>query len=373
MRALRVAVNTLSVTEDNEGIRTLLTGLVPALVRVAPEHRYRLICSRANVDLFRSVRDDVDCTVLPTARRRPLARIWHDQVTVPRLVRGGTDVLFTPSSVGSVLARVPQVVAVPAHLAVPSLRRAIGARLSLPHRFYYGPVMRLSHRRAAAVTPISAYLSDQLVRETGLAPDAARPILLGVDPVAPAQGRDGDGRFALMVGTLWPYKNAVTAVDGFALARPDLGPDFRLVIAGRDPDGRQIPALAARARSKGVGESVDFLGRVDQADLDRLYRTATMVLMPSLAEGFGLPVLEAMACGVPVIAADTTALPEVVGDAGLLVDPDVPAELAQRIVDVATDHELGERLSVSGRRRANELSWDATARAYVEVFERVAR
>ena len=372
MTSLRIAINTLSVTSENEGIRTLLTGLVPALLRVAPEHRYRLICSRANVDLFRTVGDDVQRAVLPTARRRPIVRIWHDQVTVPRLVRKDTDVLFTPSSVGSVMAGTPQVVAVPAHLALPSLRREMaGAGLSVAHRLYYGPVMKLSHRRAAAVTPISAYLSRQLVSEAGLAAAKAEPILLGVDPVPVAPGEDG--RFALMVGTLWPYKNAAGAVDAFAIASRDLEPGLRLVIVGRDPDGHQAPAVAARANAKGVADVVDVRGPVDQAELERLYRTATMVILPSFAEGFGLPVLEAMVRGVPVIASDRTALPEVVGDAGLLADPDLPRDLASRMVDVATDPTLCEQLAVAGRRRAAALSWDATATAYVKVFERVAR
>ena len=371
MSGLRITVNTLSVTGANEGIRTLLTGLVPALVRVAPEHQYRLICSRANVSLFDHVDDDVDRLVLPTSRRRPWARIWHDQVTVPRLVAKDTDVLFTPSSVGSVLARVPQVVAVPAHLALPSVRREVpGARLSFVHRLYYGPIMRLSHSRAAAVTPISAYLSRQLVDEAGLAPTKSEPILLGVDPIRP--GPRADARFALMVGTLWPYKNAFTAVDAFALASHDVEPGFRLVIAGRDPDGRQLRTLAERAGAMGVGDAVELLGQVDQSQLEHLYASATMVLMPSHAEGFGLPVLEAMARGVPVIASNRTALPEVVGDAGILVDPDRPADLAAKIVEVATDPALCERLAVAGRRRVASLSWDATASAYVKVFERVA-
>lgn len=372
MRPLRIAINTLSVTEENEGIRTMLTRLVPSLVRVGAHHRFRLIVSRANLELFRACGDDVDRVVLATSRRRPLARIWHDQVTVASLVREDTDVLFTPSSVGTVLTRVPQVVAVPAHLALPSLRAELSdAEWSRAHRLYYGVVMKLSHRRAAAVTPISEYLARQLVAEMGLAPRKARPILLGVDTVRPSTG--SDARYALMVGTLWPYKNAAGAVEAFALAAPDLPADFRLVIAGRDPDGRQLPALAARATSLGVAGTVDLLGKVDQGKLDRLYANATVLLMPSRAEGFGLPVLEAMAHGVPVIAADRTALPEVVGDAGLLFDPDRPEELAARLVDVATNPVLSERLGVAGLRRASELSWDASAAAYVRLFEEVAR
>lgn len=373
MTPLRVAINTLSVTHHNEGIRTLLKGLVPALVRNGSHHRYRLICSRANAQLFSEVADAVDQTVLRTSRRRPLIRIWHDQVTVPRLVWQDTDVLFTPSSVGSLAARPAQVVAMPAHLALPSVRSAVPeAKLSLPHQLYYGPIMRVSHRLADAVTPISSYLAERLVSDTGLAPERVLPILCGID-TKQFDLQVAERSYALFVGTLYPYKNAIGSVDAFALARPFLPKHYRLLVVGRDPDGAQLPHLTARAHAMGVADSVDFLGSVTDDRLNELYLGASVVLLPSRCEGFGLPVLEAMARGVPVIASNRTSLPEVVADAGLLVDPDCPADLAHLLATVSTDAHLRASLRRAGRQRAEELSWDRAAISYVALFDRLGR
>ncbi|HUR17788.1 MAG TPA: glycosyltransferase family 1 protein [Acidimicrobiales bacterium] len=348
----------------------MLVGLVPALARAGPDHRFRLICSRANVGLFTDAGEAVERVVLSTRRRRSLVRIWQDQAVVPWLVARRTDVLFTPSSVGSIATGVPQVVAMQTLLALPSIRRQGGGRLSAPHRFYYGPIMRLSHRRATVVTPTTEYLAQQLIADTRIPSEKVESILLGIEPMALKPAKDGN--YALVVGTLWPYKNVGTLIDALAIARTRLPGRFRLLVAGRDPDGRQMPALRARAATGNVEHEVEFLGHVEGPPLDELYRNATVVVFPSRLEGFGLPALEAMARGVPVIASNRTALPEVVGDAGLLVDPDDAQELADRLAEVASDPDLRERLSAAGRRRADELSWDRAARSYIRLFERVA-
>ncbi len=379
MRPLRITINTLSVTDHNEGILTMITGLVPALLRNDRSNRYRLICSRANEELFAPLGDAVDIHVIGHRRRRPVLRLVHDQVTVPWLVRRGTDVLLTPSTVGSVLAPAPQVVVVVAHLAVPSIREVAGSSLSPVHLLYYGPLMRLSHRRAAAVVSISTVLAQGLQVECGLDPAKSTTILLGLDPVpvpvpapAPAAAAAAEP-YVLFVGTLYPYKNAEGLVRGMALARARLPGPLRLVIAGRDPDGRQVPALRALAEQLGVSGEVSLPGKVDAGTLEELYAGALALVFPSRAEGFGFTALEAMARGVPVVAADRTSLPEVVGDAALLVDPESPESIAAALVRVAGDAGLRARLADAGKARAAELSWDRTAQAFVDVLGRVAR
>lgn len=375
MRPLRITINTLSVTDHNEGILTMITGLVPALLRNDRSNRYRLICSRANEELFAPLGDAVDIHVIGHRRRRPVLRLVHDQVTVPWLVRRGTDVLLTPSTVGSVLAPAPQVVVVVAHLAVPSIREVAGSSLSPVHRLYYGPLMRLSHRRAAAVVSISTFLARGLQAECGLDPAKSSTILLGLDPPPappPAPAAPGEP-YVLFVGTLYPYKNAEGLVRGLALARAGLPGPLRAVIAGRDPDGRQVPALRALAEELGVSGEVSLPGKVDARTLEGLYAGAQALVFPSRAEGFGFTALEAMARGVPVVVADRTSLPEVVDAAALLVDPESPESIAGALVRVAGDADLRARLSDAGKARAAELSWDRTAQAFVDVFGRVAR
>lgn len=366
---MRITINTLSVSDENEGIRTMLAGLVPALVRAEPRSRFRLICNAANAGIFTAIAGQVDMVLIGQRRRRPLARIVHDQVTVPWIVRRGTDVLLTPSTVGSLVTTVPQVVVVVAHLALPSVRaQAEGTSLSPFHRVYYGPVMRLSHRRAEAVVAISGFLADRLVADTGVSPQKVSAIPLGVDLTsAPMTVPGGDHPYVLFVSTLYPYKNAESLVRAVVLARPRL-PGLTAVIVGRDPDGRQAPALQHLMVDLGVQDAVRLTGKVGAEELETLYGGASALVFPSRAEGFGFPALEAMARGVPVIASDRTSLPEVLGGAGVLVDPDRPTALADAIVDVVGDPQRRAELVAAGRERAAQLSWDETARAFVEVF-----
>jgi glycosyltransferase involved in cell wall biosynthesis len=368
---VRIAVNTLSVTDDNEGIRTMVIGLVRALVRLDQANRYRLIVSVANRPLFAEVAGQVDMTVIKERRRRPLMRIVHDQTTVPWSARRDTDVLLTPSSVGSVISPVPQIVVLVAHLALASVRRdAGGTRLSPVHRVYYGPLMRLSHRRAAAVVTISEFLAERLVADTGLPAAKVRAIPCGTDDVVPlpAPATPAGDPYVLFVSTLYPYKNADVVIRGLARARPLLDVNLRAVIVGRDPDGTQLPGLRRLAAELGVADEVDLTGKIGDEARDRLYAGATAVVFPSRAEGFGFAALEAMARGIPVIASNRTSLPEVVGDAGLLVDPDRPEELATAIVRVVGDPGFRASLIDAGRRRAAELSWDRAAQSFIDLF-----
>jgi glycosyltransferase involved in cell wall biosynthesis len=376
---VRIAVNTLAVSDSNEGIRTMLVGLVEALVRADPADTYLLICSRANEHLFLPAASSsggrVRVRVLGR-NRSPLARIVHDQVTVPWLVRHDVDLLLTPASVGSVVSAVPQVVIVPHHLSVPSIRRDAGLEpFSLPYRLYFGPIMRLSHRRAAAVAPISQDLGQALVADTGLSPTKVEPILCGIDAGAFASGAyqpPASPGYALFVSTLYPYKNAAAVVRAIASARSRLPEGFRAVIVGRDPDGRQIPALAQLSRDLRIDDVIELTGKVSDVVLAQLYAGAAVFVFPSLAEGFGFPALEAMAIGLPVIVSDRSALPEVVAGAGLTVDPHQPDQLADAIVRVVGDDALRNQMIKAGVARTEELTWDRAARQFVALFHRLA-
>lgn len=373
---MRIAVNTLSVTDDNEGIRTMVIGLVRALVRLDRTNDYRLIVSLANRPLFDELAGRVSMTVVNEKRRRPLMRIVHDQTTVPWSSRRDTDVLLTLSSVGSIFSPVPQVVVLVAHLALASVRRdAGGTRLSPVHRLYYGPLMRLSHRRARAVVTISEFLAQRLVADTGLPAAKVHAIPCGTDDVAPFSRPNVPSAdpYVLFVSTLYPYKNADVVVRALAAARPRLDVNLRAVIVGRDPDGAQVPSLRRLAADLGVSDHVDLTGKIGDEERDRLYAGATAVVFPSRAEGFGFAALEAMARGIPVIASNRTSLPEVVGDAGVLVDPDRPEDLAGAMVRVVGDPAFRTSLVDAGRRRAAELSWDRAARSYIDLFSRLGR
>ncbi|MGI8664197.1 MAG: glycosyltransferase family 4 protein [Acidimicrobiales bacterium] len=371
---LVVAINTLSVSDANEGIRTMLGRLIPAFAMLE-RHRVLLVCSDRNTHLFEEIGGHVETVQVRLSSRVTLpARLFADQVTVPRLVRDRADVLVTPSSVGSLRSPIPQVVIVPGHLAVPSLRRAAGPKaMSTLHRLYYGPLLRLTLRRADAVAAISHHLAAALIDELGLDPLTTSAMPLGVD-LPPHQPLSLAERapVVLFVGTLYPYKDASVAVRGFAGARQALPRATRLVIVGRDPDGGQADVLWKVAAAEGVTDAVEVLGAVDEPTLIDLYRRSRVLVLPSRCEGFGLPVLEAMAHGTPTVVADSSSLPEVVGATGAIFAPGDVDGLASKLVDVFANDEHWIKLSRAARARAEVCTWTRSAEHLAAVVDRVA-
>jgi alpha-1,3-rhamnosyl/mannosyltransferase len=342
---------------------------LPALRRVAPELRQLLICSPGNRHLFDQGEEVIEMSL---GRGGSARRIWCDQVTVPRVIEGRADVLFTPAGVGTLRTSLPQVILVAAHLALPSCQRLAGDDgLSRWHRIYYGTPFRWSLRSADAVLAISQFVADGLVTELGVDPGKVGAMPLGVEPPrqSPIVGRREP--VVLFVGTLYGYKDAMIALRSFATARPSLPDGARLLIVGKDPDGQQVPMLREAAAWAGIAEDIDVLGAVDDAELDAVYRQASVLLMPSRCEGFGLPVAEAMSYGVPVVVADSTSLPEVAAGAGVLVAIGDIDGFARAIVEVLTDREHHRDLAQRGLARARELTWDSAAERLGNAFRAV--
>ena len=175
-------------------------------------------------------------------------------------------------------------------------------------------------------------------------------------------------RFVLHLGTLEPRKNLARLVEAFARARQQLPEcdDLKLVLAGGK--GWDYDDIFATVERLGLQEHVLFPGYVADADLPWFYRAATVFAYPSLLEGFGLPVLEAMACGTPVITSAVSSLPEVAGDAALLVDPMSVDALADALVRVLSDAALAGKMRRKGLLQAGRFSWQRTAAETVAVY-----
>jgi glycosyltransferase involved in cell wall biosynthesis len=184
-----------------------------------------------------------------------------------------------------------------------------------------------------------------------------------------ATGLPDESRYVLHVGTVQPRKNLPRLVEAFALVAADV-PDLYLVLAGGVGWGGDEPM--AHARRLGIDSRVRQTGYVDRASLPALYTGSLATIVPSLHEGFGLPVLEAMACGAPVAASGVSSIPEVAGDAALLFDPLSVEECSAAIRRLATDRELRDRLSRAGKVRASRFTWRRCADTIRGVLETVA-
>jgi glycosyltransferase involved in cell wall biosynthesis len=242
-----------------------------------------------------------------------------------------------------------------------------------PWRSLYRLGLRRAIRRADALLAPSRHTADDLVR-AGAASERVH-----VTPLAaslPSSGgedvpaRLGVGRpYLLFVGTLEARKNVVRLIRAYRRAIDTAALPHSLVLAG--PLGWRAEAVHREVAVPGPGRVV-LTGRIDPGALDALYRSADAFCYPSLYEGFGLPVLEAMARGVPVVCSNASSLPEVAGDAAVLVDPMSVGEMADAIARVLGDDRERERLGAAGRARAEGFSWERTARKTLEVYRKLA-
>jgi glycosyltransferase involved in cell wall biosynthesis len=177
-------------------------------------------------------------------------------------------------------------------------------------------------------------------------------------------------RYALYVGNFLPHKNLPGLLRAWAALPPTIRGTHRLILAGGDRGGR--PALESLARTLGVSAGVGFAGLVADEDLPAVYGGAAALVLPSLEEGFGLPALEAMACGAPVIASQRGALPEVVGDAGVLVDPEKDEALTAALTRVLGDDAARAALVRRGLARAATFTAERTAGRVIDLVLSVA-
>jgi glycosyltransferase involved in cell wall biosynthesis len=175
--------------------------------------------------------------------------------------------------------------------------------------------------------------------------------------------------FVLFVSSLWPYKNCEGLLRAWALARGELG-EHQLAIVGPARDERYAAGLHSLAAELGISADVIFVGGVPLEEAARFYQAADVFVYPSFNETFGLPILEAMACGCPVVTSDTSAMPETAGGAAVLSDPKDPASIARAIVEAAAPGR--DRLRDAGLKRASQFTWGATAASTLDVYRDVA-
>ena len=175
--------------------------------------------------------------------------------------------------------------------------------------------------------------------------------------------------YFLAVGNLQPRKNLLRAIEAYALARDQGALEQQLVIVGKEQWKHE--ALRSLVEQYQLQDHVRFTGYVEDEDLPLLYRSADVFMYPSLYEGFGLPVLEAMACGTAVICSDRASLPEVAGDAGRYIDPEDVQSMSSAMMELGCDANLRQSLSLKGIEQAARFSWKETARQTLDVYREV--
>jgi glycosyltransferase involved in cell wall biosynthesis len=354
------------------GIGTYIRNLVPALANRDPSVEMTLFHSRFDFPEPPEPWIREHPTHELRGRMRSLYLRWN-VVGRPPLPAplAGADVVHVTNHAGVAPAGTRQRLVVTVHdLAFDVLPGAFPPRWRVVYRLG----LRAAVRRADAIVTPSRTTAEDLLTRT-----AVDPSKLHVVPLAaslPAGKLDADdvlarlkirGPYVLFVGTLEPRKNLVRLVRAYRRVAAE-GFPHALVLAG--PLGWHHESLMRELALQGPGEIV-MTGEISADELDAVYRAADVFAYPSLYEGFGLPVLEALVRGIPTVASNTSAVPEVSGDAALGVDPRSVRSIAQAISSLVSDVGLADRMAARARAQAQRFSWDETARLTLQVYERV--
>jgi len=361
-RRPRLVIDVRALTRQRDGNSTYILGVVPRLLSLASGWERTIIVDR---ELVRVV-EGWECEIAFNGSS-PMRLAQH--VTIPRLnKRLRPDVFFYPAhdpplfSVGA-----PLVMTV--HDVTPFLLHPYFESWDRPKRAYLRFVLARGLRRAERVIAVSNTTKEGIGEVFGKAASDKTTVVYNA-VASPSSETKGTNRHFLYLGTDRPHKNLLRLIDGYASAsqgRSDIPP---LVLVGGFRSEGEVRDVVAKA---GVSHAVTFAGHVPDDRVDELMREAIALVVPSIAEGFGLPILEAMARGLPVITSDRSACREIAAEAALIIDPFDPAAIAAAIIRVATDGELRKRLRVSGLQRASVFSWDAAARATLDVIESARR
>ncbi|MGD2205522.1 MAG: glycosyltransferase family 1 protein [Anaerolineae bacterium] len=378
---MRIAVNAWFLDQPGTGSGQYLRNLLRAMPQVAPSYRFLLVAP-PGVGEFRVPGLQVELERPHSFwrnRAKRVGKVWFEQVTFPRVCRRwGADVAHVPYWGSPLQPSAPTVVTV--HDLIPMLLPA----------YRGGPLVRLytslaaaSAQQAAVVLTDSQASKRDIERHLHVPPEWVRCIYLAVgDQFSPEATSDDERirrlydlppRYVLYLAGHDVRKNVAALVESFAtVAQAD--DDATLIIGGKLPERDKPPFYDPRplVAELGIEDKVRFTGWVEEAHKPAVYRGAACAVFASWYEGFGLPVLEALACGTPLVTSNVSSLPELLGDAGFAVGPDDVPGLAGAILACLVNDDLVAELGRRGPEQAAKFSWLQTAQKTVTVYEEVA-
>ena len=366
---MKIAIDAHAIGRHLTGNEVYARSLLEGLAAVDRQSEYLAYVSVPGVERLIPSRFS-----LKHVSNNPFVRLGFD---MPRRLRKDKPDVIHVQFTGPLICGVPQVVSVhdvsflehPEYFTWP---RCVQLRLTVSRTV----------QRAARVLTGSEFARQSILRAYPVNPDRVVTIPIASNPIFRHQPRDRaicqtrerlniDGPFILTVGDLQPRKNhigLIQAFEGLVGTYPQIR--HKLVLAGKDT--WFAPHVHEAAKNSRLSDRILFTGFVEDEDLLQLYNACDCFVFPSFYEGFGIPILEAMACGRAVACANTCSMPEVADGAGILFDPHSKREIARALADILLDSELRARLERLGTQRAHLFSWNRTAQRTLEVYQEVA-
>jgi len=400
---MRIGVNLLPLFPGQiGGMETYTVNLLTHLTAIDRQHDYYLFVARYNQHLFdsqlhrsnvfkvwtlslqglRYAQRGVPKLVGSAGQRLPRVSRWLVNAVASAHMRAGIrrhriGLWFCP-----LINLTPQAINLPSVVCIPDLQPEL-----YPNYFrkdladWYRKRLPASCRAATRILTISEYSRQTIIECYGIDPEKIHVVPLAVGEEFLLQPSESalqavkaryalPSEYAFYPANTWPHKNHPTLLKALHLLRTKHGRPLPCVFTGVARGGHH--ALVKAAEELGLTGQVRLLGHVERRDMPLLYRGASLLIFPSLFEGFGLPLLEAMASDCPVICSKITSIPEVVGDAALLFDPHNPDAIADAMYRALTDEALRRSLVDAGRARCRQFSWERTARETLKVLEEAA-
>jgi glycosyltransferase involved in cell wall biosynthesis len=363
------------------GIGRYLKGLIPALLRKNHGHRISLAVlegAESGINLT-GIKQDVLLQCYPVSFRGVSPK---QHIILPLIAsKARADVYHHPHF------DLPWLNSIPAIVTIHDLKYIRYAHffpeLAILKRLYIKKMMARSLRRAQKIVAVSEATKHDIMDVFQIPPEKIEVIYHGLDesflePCIPDDSKNVyrhdkpiPENYILFVGMRRPHKNIATLIGAFKLVTEHYSSDVHLVIVGASYADYHEPERMVEKLN--LQSNVHFLGAVTDGQLRQYYTQALMFILPSLYEGFGLPLLEAMGLGTPVIGSNISSIPEIIGDAGLLCNPNNIEDIAEKIMRLLDDESLRLQLIEMGRNRARQFTWETASAKMFEIYEEVYR
>lgn len=381
-KRLRIGINALGAISKDTGGQTYLANFIRTCVELQLPHEYFIFYSGPPEDIWGDLPNNFHKLIIPGTARSGVSKVFGEQFLLPLWIIGRRlDVFYFPGNFVSFLLGKPMVVAIRSLLddyfpqAVPRSRR------------YYRKVFRwLTTRRAARILVPSALTAREVVRLLGVPSDKVTVVPHGVNhqvfanrPSTEAvtqqlQAMGVQRPYFLFVSALWPYKGAENFIAAVQQIRARTGrQDITGVMAGKGIAADAfLKQLQKQINDSGLQDAIHLVGNRPHNELAALYWGAEALVFPSYCESFGNPLVEAMAAGTPIIASNRHAVPDTVGPAGIIIDPDDGEQIVTAMHRLLTEPDLRAELIALGRQRSEQFKWPQSVQSALKVFEKAA-
>ena len=375
---MKVAISTLVTPVDKSGIGNYVTNLLDALRRIDNENEYHVFIGRDTKHLFKLGAPNFHPVILPISHdprllMRPMYYLWQNSLAFFYFKQYGIDVLHLPNLLPLLIRFVPTVI------TIPDLTEYKVSKYSTVRQSYRKAILPLVARKASRVITISHNTKNELVTLTGISeekidvtylassiPSSNLATSAGMASVLERYGVKS--KYVLYVGKMLPHKNLRRLIEAFAILRRGYQIPHRLVLVGKKD--RNTFCLMELAKELAVGDQIVLTGYVPDSDLPAIYKGASLFVFPSISEGFSIPVLEAMTCGIPVVTSNVSSLLEVAGDAAVLVDPFSAQAIADGIWLVLRDEKTRRDMTYKGQEQAKRFTWEKCAQQTLSSYHK---